>query len=312
MISGFTFLRNAGALYYPYVESILSILPLVDEFIVVLGEGDPGDRTREKLDELRSPKLKILDSVWDTGRYRGGSIYAQQTDLAKAACRGDWLFYLQGDEVIHEEDHALIRQACEAYIQDPRVEGFVFDFLHFYGDYRHYFRDHCWYKKEIRIIRNLPGIHSWRDAQSFRYIPDFKDPDYFRTEGTRKLNCIALSARVFHYGWVRPPDRMALKNAEAGKNYQKPGYEKFQGRFDYGRLDRARVYDGKHPSVMNDWMTQLNWQDLLRFSGPAALNRPLMKHEKLRYRILHSIEERILGGRVIGGFRNYHLLQAEQ
>lgn len=312
MISGFTFLRNASELYYPFIESIRSILPLVDEFVVVLGEGNPVDRTLEMLHEMGSPKLKIIPSVWDPGRYGGGSIYAQQTDLAKAACSGDWLFYLQGDEVIHELDFPVIRKACETFIHDQRVEGFVFDFLHFYGDYRHFFRDHSWYKKEIRIIRNLPDIHSWRDAQSFRYIPDFKDNDYFRSAGTRKLNCISLPARVFHYGWVKPPAMMAQKNFEAGKNYGKPGYDQFQGQFDYGRLDRARVFEGIHPAVMKEWMDQLNWQDLLRFSGPAALNRPLMKHEKLKYRVLNFIEETFLGGHVIGGFKNYKLVQAAQ
>lgn len=309
MISGFTFLRNASLLYYPFIESIQSILPLVDEFVVVLGKGNPGDRSREMLDELGSSKLKIIPSVWDLERYGGGSIYAHQTDLAKTACSGAWLFYLQGDEVIHEQDIPAIRNACETFIHDQRVEGFVFDFLHFYGDYRHYFRDHSWYKKEIRIIRNLPDIHSWRDAQSFRYIPDFQGNDYFRIAGTRKLNCVSLPARVFHYGWVKPPAMMAQKNVEAGKNYNKPGYDQFQGRFDYGRLDRARVFEGIHPAVMTAWMEQLDWQDLLRFSGPVALNRPLMKHEKFKYRILHFIEETLLGGHVIGGFKNYKLIQ---
>jgi len=36
-ISGFTFLRNGSILGYPFKESILSVLPIVDEFIVALG-----------------------------------------------------------------------------------------------------------------------------------------------------------------------------------------------------------------------------------------------------------------------------------
>jgi hypothetical protein len=43
-ISGFTMVRNAEKLYFPIKESILSVLPVVDEFIVALGDGD--DNTR--------------------------------------------------------------------------------------------------------------------------------------------------------------------------------------------------------------------------------------------------------------------------
>ena len=50
-ISGFTMVRNATKLYYPIRQAIASILPIVDEFVVALGEGDPDDHT---LDEISS------------------------------------------------------------------------------------------------------------------------------------------------------------------------------------------------------------------------------------------------------------------
>ncbi len=45
-ISGFSFARNADVLGYPVAESIRSILPACDEFVIAVGKGDPGDRTR--------------------------------------------------------------------------------------------------------------------------------------------------------------------------------------------------------------------------------------------------------------------------
>lgn len=45
-ISGFTMVRNATKYYFPIKESILSILPIVDEFIIALGDNDPDDYTR--------------------------------------------------------------------------------------------------------------------------------------------------------------------------------------------------------------------------------------------------------------------------
>ncbi len=191
-ISGFTFLRNAHKLYYPIKESILSILDIVDEFVIALGEGDDDDTSLSIIQELNSPKIKIIHTKWDLEKYKGGAEYAHQTDIAKENCTGDWLFYLQGDEVIHEKDKSEIVEACKNNLERTEVEGFVFKYLHFFGDYEHYYSNHCWYKNEIRIVRNLPNIHSWRDAQSFRYIPDFDQIDYHKKDDTRKLNCILL------------------------------------------------------------------------------------------------------------------------
>ena len=101
-ISGFTFSKNGNKLYYPIIESILSIIDLVDEFVVVLGDSEADDNTEFQIRALNNAKIKIIKTVWDLEKFPGGTIYAHQTNLAKNACTGDWLFYLQGDEVVHE------------------------------------------------------------------------------------------------------------------------------------------------------------------------------------------------------------------
>lgn len=308
-ISGFTFLRNADKLYYPYVESILSILDLVDEFIVLIGKGDEDDTTEKSITAIPSSKIKIYHSTWDLKLYPHGSEYAHQTDLAKEKCSGDWLFYLQGDELIHEGDHSLIKKVCLKFVNDTRVEGFVMDYYHFFGDYDHYFRDHCWYKQEIRIIRNHPDIHSWKDAQSFRWMPDFKGNDYYRTAHTSKLQCIFLPVKVFHYGWVRPPGMIVRKNEVVLNNYTVPIFQQYTDNFDYGRMDRTSVFKGSHPELMKTRIRQHSWKSLLRYDGPTAINRSLMKHEKLKYRILKFIEEKLLFGFVLGGFKNFRIIK---
>jgi hypothetical protein len=310
-ISGFTFIRNAQKLYYPIKESILSILDLVDEFVIALGDGDENDTSLAILQSLNSPKIRIIHTTWNLETYAGGSIYAQQTDFAKAACNGDWLFYLQGDELVHEMDLETIRKACEKYLHKPEIEGFVFNYKHFWGDYEHYFADHCWYKKEIRIVRNLPDIHSWKDAQSFRIIPKFTGNDHNRTKNTRKLQCIALDATIFHYGWVRPPETMKTKNDKVMKNYSITETDDIGDSFDYGRMDYCQVFTATHPAIMKEKILELNWKQKLRYSGPIAINRSKMKHEKPKYRILSRIEEKLLGGYVIGGFKNYKIIKAD-
>lgn len=54
------------------------------------------------------------------------------------------------------------------YKDDPLVEGFLFNYIHFYGSYLYYGDSRKWYRREIRILRNDPAVTSWKDAQGFR------------------------------------------------------------------------------------------------------------------------------------------------
>ena len=283
-ISGFTFLRNTSKLYYPILESIQSALPIVDEFVIALGKGDDDDDSEEKIRSLQSDKIKIIHTVWDTEKYPRGMEHAHQTDIAKAACSGDWLLYLQGDELIHENDYNEIKSKCKQYLDNTYVDGFLFSYYHFYGDYDHYFRDHCWYPCEIRIVRNDPGIHSFESAQSFRRIPNFDGISYRSKEGTSKLNVVMLEASIYHYGWVRPPKLMRKKReyfskTHFGSNATKEEFKKYKDIYDYGRIDFCLPFTESHPKLMNQKIKELNWKESLRFSGPTAIGRPRSKHE---------------------------------
>lgn len=312
-ISGFTMVRNATKLYYPVKASICSILPIVDEFVIALGNCDDDDRTLEEINSINSPKIRIIHTEWDMKAYPNGTEYAHQTDIAKNACTGDWLFYLQVDEVIHEKYLPIIKNRCEALLHDKEVEGLLFDYVHFWGDYKHYIVSHSWYAKEIRIIRNDAQIHSWRDAQSFRRIPDFDGQNYYQKEGTFKLKVADAGASVYHYGWVRPPQLMQKKyssfvadykgreNAHLHMKYKAP-------EFDYGNLDALKFFNETHPQVMQSMLERFNWQEQLD-NSKYNTNRVIHKHEKWKNRCLSFIEEYLLGGRKIFTFKNYELLK---
>lgn len=314
-ISGFTMVKNATKLYYPIREAILSILPIVDEFIIALGDCDADDHTRKEIERIPSDKIKIIDTVWDLKKYPNGTENAHQTDLAKNHCKGDWVFYLQADEVIHEKYLPVIQQNCEKYKADLEVEGFLFSYVHFWGDYDHYQNGHCWYKNEIRIVRNLPDIHSWESAQSFRRIPNFDGKNYRQQEGTFKLNVVKIPAFVYHYGWVRPPHFMqnkkkALDTIHKGKEKVDDLYKNQKDYFDYGPLGMCAPFTETHPEVMKEFISKFDWQDQLNYSKKDIHpNRKKQKHEKLKYRILTFLENNLLGGKVIGGFKNYILLK---
>ena len=309
-ISGFTFIKNASKLYIPAKESILSVLPLVDEFIIAVGDNDVDDTTLEIIKSINSPKIKLVHTVWETEKYSKNTIYAQQTDVAMEACSGDWLIYIQGDEALHEEDYPEIKQAMVDNFENKDVDGFIFQYKHFWGDYKHYHKNHFWYPLEIRIVRKNSKVHSWKDAQSFRKFDNFNYTfeDYMRKERTQKLNVLELNATVYHYGHVRPPRTMSQKHKAASKTFrgETVGAEKrYSGMFDYGPLDRIPVFKGTHPKVMKDWISKFDWADDLQYSGKIDKTRNLFGHEKPKQRFVSWLENNIFGGKQLWGFKNY-------
>ncbi|RKZ31364.1 hypothetical protein DRQ33_07145, partial [bacterium] len=130
-ISGFSFVKNAIILDYPVVEMIKSALPVVDEFVIACGDSD--DETTEIISQIGDPKIKIIETVWNPDDFVRGHSNAVQTNIALDACSGDWCFYLQADEVIHQKYLPVVKMACQKYLHDDRVEGFLFNYKHFWG-----------------------------------------------------------------------------------------------------------------------------------------------------------------------------------
>jgi len=192
-VSGFTFIKNAIKYDYPVVEAITSVLPMVDEFIVCLGDSE--DATNELIALIGSDKIKTIHSVWDNSLREGGKVLAVETDkaLQATAADSDWLFYIQADEVIHEKYQTIIIDAMRKYKDDKKVDGLLFHYTHFFGSYKYVGDGRSWYSKEIRIIRNNKKIRSYRDAQGFRF------------DDNRKLNVKLIDAYIYHYGWVKNP-----------------------------------------------------------------------------------------------------------
>lgn len=288
-ISGFSFVRNADRLFYPVKESILSILPLVDEFVIAVGDNAPGDGTIALINSIQSPKIKIIHTVWDTATFPKATIYAQQTNVAMKACSGDWLFYIQGDEVVHEEDLSNIKQQCEKYWHDDAVEGLLFDYYHFWADYQHVNRSHSAYAQEIRIVKNMHDIYSYGDAQGFRRIPGFDMLNFRQKEHVYKLKVAKAHAHIYHYGWVRPPDFMMRKKQFAntlhhGQAKTEADYK--AAMFDYGPVGRKFSFKGTHPAVMADRVKSFDWGHLLNYGkSQKHFNRPPLKHEKWHIRV---------------------------
>ncbi|WP_181304315.1 glycosyltransferase family 2 protein [Rufibacter sp. XAAS-G3-1] len=287
-VSGFTFIKNAIKYDYPILESISSILPLCDEVVVAVGKSE--DNTLELIRGIDSPKIRIIETEWDTSLRKGGQVLALETDKAFAAISpdADWAFYIQGDEVVHDQYYPNIREAMLKYKDSPALDGLLFKYKHFYGSYEYLGESTRWYRHEIRVIRNHHGIYSYQDAQGFRKGKN------------QKLQVKPIDAYVYHYGYVKEPKAMQRKQENFGKLWHSDEYMDQiivkAEEFDYAGIDALKLFEGSHPTVMTERVRQKNW----KFTHDISKKRLELKD---RFKLF---VERLTGYR-IGEYKNYKI-----
>jgi glycosyltransferase involved in cell wall biosynthesis len=292
-VTGVTIIRNAINNDYPVIESIKSVLPVVDEFVVLVG--DCSDETESIIKQIQSPKIRIEHSTWDLSLRTGGTVLAVETNkvLDLVSKDTDWIFYIQADEVIHEKDHENIRKAMEEFLNDKRIDGLLFHYRHFYGTYDYVGNSRKWYNVETRIIRNNPNIRSYRDAQGFR------------KQDNTKLQVAQIKADVHHYGWVKDPKQMKIKqkNVAGFWNSDDASLQQFletEDFFDYSQFDSLKKFNGTHPLFMQERIQQKNWHVELDIKK---------NNLKFTYKLLHIFEK--LTGIRLFTFTN-HKIVAQQ
>jgi glycosyltransferase involved in cell wall biosynthesis len=263
-VSGFTIIRNALKYDFPVVESIQSILPLCDEVIVSVGNSE--DKTLELIKSIQSPKIKIIESLWDDSVRKGGLLLAKETNKAfdAVSADSDWVIYIQADEVIHEKDIPVIKASIQKWTDDEKVEGLLFEYKHFYGSY--YFQEdsRLWYRREIRIVRNDKHIRSFRDAQGFRIYDSLTPTDEELLKGGRKLRVKHSGASMYHYGWVKNPVVQQNKRSTFYKLWhEKDTVEKNlteSTAYDYSVVCALKKFEETHPAVMLERIKKQDWK----------------------------------------------------
>lgn len=287
-ISGFTIIKDAIINDYPIQEAIRSILPVVDEMIVSIGEST--DETEQLILSIASEKIKIIHSVWDPALREGGRVLAVETNKAfqHVSADSDWAFYIQADEVVHEKYHGAIREAAQRYHNDKQVDGLLFHYLHFYGTYDYIGDSRKWYDKEIRIIRNDKSIQAYKDAQGFR-------------RNGQRLPVKLIHAWIYHYGWVKSPQQMKQKLYQTGRLWHSDeemnAFLQSGDYFDYNDFDSLSRFEETHPVVMQQRIAKKNWNVNLDVRR---------KKFSFKNKVLYFIEKKT--GKRLFNFRNYKIV----
>jgi len=162
--------------------------------------------------------------------------------IAQFNCTGDWAFYIEGDEVYHEDDLDKIRASMQTHVDNPEVEALVFDFYHFYGNANSYLDSPGWYRSEARIIKN--SIRSYApDGLFWLVLGSNKKGRYPKAKHT--------GARCYHYGWVRSEEQMNLKSQKVQQYW---GGE--PAKIDYSQMDQSIIkeFSDTHPKIVKDWL----------------------------------------------------------
>lgn len=238
-VSGFTFIRNGESLGFPFVESIKSALPVVDEFIVVVGKSD--DNTLQILKDFNHPKVRIIETTWNENMKTKGFVYGQQKMIGQFACTGEWAIYLEADEILHEDDHETLLASLKKHRHNPEVEALVFDYIHFYGNKNTYAWSPPFYRRAPRIIKT--SVRSYAPDGLFWVV--FDDDN----KKGRYPKAALTNTMIYHYGCVRPDqqirDKMTSVEVFWNKKNQAEGYS--LGNIDHTTL---HLFKGTHPKVM--------------------------------------------------------------
>jgi len=249
-VSCFSFIRDGVHLGYPFVESIRSALPLCDEFVVAAGKSR--DDTHERLRAMHEPKLRIIETTWNENMRSHGFVYGQQKMIAQYNCTGDWAFYLEGDEILHEREIDTIRAAMQKYLDDPEVEVLVFDYYHFYGNPNTIKTSAQTYRKAARIIRNdLRSI-----APDGLYWAVMKGKNFLGRRNKRRNRypyAADIGAHIYHYGDCRHEKYMVNKAQTVNKYWKDDLWSPVYGNIDPQSLG---AFPGSHPAIIQPWLDQ--------------------------------------------------------
>ncbi len=264
-VSGFSFIRNGTLLGYPFVQSIQSILPLCDEFVIAVGQSE--DDTIEKIRQIGSSKIKIIETHWNEKMTVKGFVYAQQKMIAQYHCLGDWAFYLEGDEVLHEKDIPAIRACMQKHLDNPKVEAIAFNYHHFFGSPKWKSISPGWYRREPRIIRNT--IRTWAPDGLYWVVMT-------KQKRGRYPRAVVVDAEIYHYGFVRSVEAMNKKISRITKYWGSTVAQIQSYEMDPKGLE---LFQGTHPAEVQTWLEKEAEQHFVPNPGYKITR----KEKKLRF-----------------------------
>ncbi|MEM1098718.1 MAG: hypothetical protein AAGH92_08010 [Planctomycetota bacterium] len=277
-VCGFSFGRNLTKLNYPVEAAVGSVLPVCQRFVFAVGASD--DDTRERVAAIdtsamnggQGGEIEIVDTQWPDVQVDGEvlSIEANKAMQAAEDTGCTWGFYIQADEVIHEDDLWYVESAMEDWAEQSEVKALLFRYLHFVLDYET--TDPWMYHKACRVVRLDGSCKIFGDACG----PGLIDPSpavLKKNDGYLDKKHLGThvqwakdsglpgmpEARVFHYGWVKTREQLDDKFEMVDKLWWGTLSEEEKARRKNNKfgafIDRYPIlkkFRGLHPALMRE------------------------------------------------------------
>lgn len=254
-LSGYTVTRNCIELDYCYELTIQSLLDFCDEVIVC--DSDSTDGTLQVLTEWakREPKLRIVNWPWPNP-FGDWLLMVKWQNVARQCLSGQMQFYLEADEIVHEESYGILRKLSEAggchWIHR----------LNFIQDTRH-----------LIPHGQVCGHLLARFGPAKLPMPDGPIPGQYyeiqeRAGAFHQPNPLL---RIFHYGFIRKNEAMykkvkVLHPAILGTADTRTAEAERKGtswlaEFQDCLSERHLLpYRGTHPKIAHGWLTERGYQ----------------------------------------------------
>ena len=215
-ISCFMNVRNVLSQGYPFVQAIKAALHICDEFII--SDGYSTDGTFEILKSLKDQysKIDLVRIQWNLAPSytKRGEVIAETANKTRQLCSGEYLFYIQANEVIHEKSINTIKNLPKLF---PYIEIFHLPYYLILG--KDILID---YGFRPRLFKNIPDIAVVGDAGHVSYTykamakrflsiflkinKDYKIYDVFTRGGidSRLFAHFSLPSPIFRYIGLSP------------------------------------------------------------------------------------------------------------
>jgi len=222
-ISGYTTVRNANKMDYPWRATVASMLGFCDEVIVV--DGGSSDNTWDE--------LQTMAAVQDDGRLKvyqhavtdDHPSFAYETDgklkaTARSYCTSDFCWQMDADEIVHEDDYKKVPQLIKSFpshcdiVSLPVIE-------YWGGDEKVRMDINPW---KWRLSRNKPHITQGIPVELRRFD---EDKNIYAAPGTDTCDYISVETgeRIPHIGFYNEQAHQVRMQGLAGDDQARAAYE---------------------------------------------------------------------------------------
>lgn len=122
-ISGLLVLSEVSWGCFPFMESLQSFLPVVDEMVISFNVWGKEDGSLERIKTLNDSKIRIISTIFDIEKY-GWASYAVARTMGYQACKGDVILMFDADGVLHEGEQGLLNQHLGIFINTHKATGY--------------------------------------------------------------------------------------------------------------------------------------------------------------------------------------------